>query len=152
MAARSARLALVRSLIASGRVRSQEHLAALLAERGVAASQGTLSRDLRDLGVLKGPDGYTLHGPPEPNAAQAASRELRRAVRERMLSADRAGSLVVLRTAPGHASALAVEIDRAGPEGVVGTVAGDDTVFVATASPARAARFTRTIRSIAGAA
>ncbi|GJQ30366.1 MAG: arginine repressor [Phycisphaerae bacterium] len=147
MPAKAARHAVIRRLIAEGAVRSQEHLADLLSREGVAASQGTLSRDLRDLGVLKGPDGYTLASPGE--ARGEAPRELQRAIRERLLSVDQAGSLVVLRTAPGHASALAVEVDRSRPAGVVGTVAGDDTVFVAAGSPAKAHRLTGMIRALA---
>ncbi len=147
MPSRPTRHALIRAHIASGKVRSQEQLAALLAGAGCRASQGTISRDLRDLGVLKGADGFTMPGPGESRTTPP--KELQRAVRERLLSADRAGSIVVLRTAPGHASALAVEVDRARPEGVVGTVAGDDTVFVATASPAKAARIARLVKSLA---
>lgn len=147
MPSRPTRHALIRAHIATGKVRSQEQLGALLAAANCIASQGTISRDLRDLGVLKGADGYSLPGPGESRATPP--KELQRAVRERLLSADRAGSIVVLRTAPGHASALAVEVDRARPEGVVGTVAGDDTVFVAAASPAKAARIARLVKSLA---
>ncbi|CAG0982505.1 Arginine repressor [Phycisphaerales bacterium] len=136
----------IRELIASRRVHSQEELGALLASEGLHATQGTLSRDLRELGVLKGPEGYSLPG--QTPVREQAPRELERAIRERLVSARQAGNLVILRTAPGHASALAVEVDRAQPEGAVGTVAGDDTVFVAAPSPAKAARLTRLLLSL----
>lgn len=128
-------------------VPNQDRLQRLLAARGVEVTQATLSRDLRDLNVYKGAGGYVLNAqPPEVGPAKP---ELERAFRTFMLSATQAGNLVILRTRPGHASPLASEIDRVQIAGVLGTIAGDDTVFLATASPSRARALTRQARSIA---
>lgn len=127
-------------------VPNQDRLAALLKERGVVVTQATLSRDLRDLNVFKGPLGYVL--------GQAGAEigvgnpQIESAVKLYMLSAAAAGSLVVFRTRPGHASPLASEIDRSGITGVAGTIAGDDTIFVAATSPARARSLVRLCRQI----
>jgi transcriptional regulator of arginine metabolism len=94
-------------------------------------TQATVSRDLREIGVVKGPGGYLLPG--KVVGAEGGD-ELSRAAREYLLEAEPAGTIAVLRTGAGQASALALRIDRAGMEDIVGTVAGDDTVFVATRS------------------
>jgi transcriptional regulator of arginine metabolism len=73
---------------------------------------------------------------------------LRRAIQTYLLMAKRAGNLVVLKTGPGQAAALALEIDRASPKDLVGTVAGDDTIFVAASSPNKAARLARAFESM----
>ena len=148
MAQKPRRLTLIRTMLLRERVESQEHLARLLAERGVEVTQATLSRDLHALGVLKGPDGYTL--PERAGPGETAHSDLGRAARMYVLAALRGGNLVVLRTGPGHAHALALEIDRAEPQGVLGTIAGDDTVFVAAGTPADASKFLRLVRSLAG--
>ena len=85
------------------------------------------------MGVLKGPRGYVL---PDaalfvPDAAPEASVSV---IRSHVLTAIVADSIVVLHTAPGHADVVAVELDRWPPRGVVGCIAGDDTVFLATTS------------------
>jgi len=146
MPPKARRHARIRELLAARRVVNQDELAHLLSADGIPATQATLSRDLRELGVLKGPGGYTLPGTAPTRETHA--KELQRAVREHLVGAGQAGNLVVLRTAPGHAPALALEIDRARPDGAVGTVAGDDTVFVATPSPGKALRLLRTLQSL----
>lgn len=145
-----------------GPVQSQEQLRELLAESGIDVTQGTLSRDLRSLGVVKGPAGYILPGGlvglgPAPRLGDrpagprlTLTRELEIAVREHLVAVDTASNIVVLRTPPAHAAAIADAIDRFPPKGVVGTVAGDDTTFVAVKSPAVATRLARYFRSLAG--
>ncbi|MFO0832728.1 MAG: hypothetical protein U0637_12915 [Phycisphaerales bacterium] len=145
MNARARRLGAIRTLLHTAHPRSQEELCRLLARDGVEATQATLSRDLRELGVLKGPEGYILpaaNGTPHPHETP---RTLARAVKGAMIDARAAGTLIVIRTQAGHASALALEIDRAGLAGVIGTVAGDDTIFVAAASGRTASRIARTL-------
>ena len=106
-------------LIRAKPVGTQEDLRALLEGAGVAATQSSVSRDLEELGVVKQHGHYTL-----PRANGNASRGL--------LSLDHAGdSLIVARTFPGLASAVAVEIDAAAIPEVVGTIAGEDTIFIA---------------------
>ncbi len=134
-------------VVASGVIRTQEQLRALLKEAGVRATQGTLSRDLRELGVAKGPGGYSI--PSAPSARSQA--QLGEVLAARMVSAEVAGTLVILRTDPGNAQSIAVLLDSAPPLGVAGTLAGDDTVFIATRSTRDAVAVHRTLRHLAGA-
>lgn len=107
------------SLIRAKPIGTQEDLRALLERSGVAATQSSVSRDLEELGIVKQHGHYTL---PRANGASARG----------LLSLDQAGdSLVVARTLPGLASAVAVEIDAAALADVVGTIAGEDTIFIA---------------------
>ena len=85
--------------------------------------------DLRELGVAKGAGGYRLPGQ-EPGSGDAG-RTLHRSLEREMLAADCAAAMVVLRTQPGHANSLAIEIDRTNWPEIVGTIAGDDAIFVA---------------------
>ncbi len=147
MSIKTRRQSRLRDLLASQHLRSQEEIAAVLSRDGIEATQATLSRDLRELGVLKGPEGYML---PSPGAnREPARRELQRALSSFMVSARRAVNLVVVRTGAGQAPALASEIDRAGLDGAVGTVAGDDTIFVATATATQATRIVKLFQELA---
>ena len=107
------------SLIKAKPVGTQEDLRALLERTGTPATQSSVSRDLEELGVVKHHGHYTL-----PRTNGAATRGL--------VSLDQAGvSLVIARTVPGLASAVAVEIDAAAIQEIVGTIAGEDTIFIA---------------------
>jgi len=111
------------SLIQAKPIGTQEDLRALLDRAGVPATQSSVSRDLEELGVVKQHGHYTL---PRANGASARG----------LLSLDQAGdSLVIARTLPGLASAVAVEIDAAALDDVVGTIAGEDTIFIAVRGP-----------------
>lgn len=115
-------------------VRSQAELRELLAGRGVDVNQGTLSRDLRDLGVLKGKDGYAL--PEVPGASpENAHRSLWHAVKTWLVDATPAENLVVLHTPAGGANPLGLALDHAGLPEVIGTIAGDDTVLAICRDP-----------------
>ena len=107
------------SLIRARPIGTQGELAAHLERAGVAATQSSVSRDLEELGIVKHRGHYT-----QPRVTGAAARGL--------LSLDMAGDvLVVARTDPGLASAVAVEIDGAAIAEIVGTIAGEDTIFIA---------------------
>jgi transcriptional regulator of arginine metabolism len=126
-------------------VRSQAELAVLLEAAGVHVTQGTLSRDLEELGAVKlrTPDGglpvYVVPEDGSPltarGAVDAPPHRLARLVGELMTSADVSANLVVLRTLPGAAQYLASALDRAGLPEVLGTIAGDDTVLVVSRDP-----------------
>ena len=106
-------------LIRAKPIGTQEDLRALLERGGVPATQSSVSRDLEELGVVKQHGHYTL---PRTNGNAARG----------LLSLDHAGdSLIIARTVPGHASPVAVEIDAAAMPEVVGTIAGEDTIFIA---------------------
>jgi len=130
-------------------VHSQEELQHRLAERGFAVAQPTLSRDLKDLGLAKTPSGYVAPDPGDSSFDPAAFRgrlkekqeeRLNRAVDEFVLSVARAGTLVVVKTPPAAAHPVARAIDEASLAGAVGTIAGDDTIFLAAENGEAAAR------------
>jgi transcriptional regulator of arginine metabolism len=127
---------------------SQEQLQALLERDGIRATQATLSRDLRELGVVKGPAGYSLPGEGAP--ARRDGKELAHTLKSYLTSVDRGGNLLVLRTGPGRAQPVALELDNARLEGVLGTVAGDDTIFVAAKSNEQAGHLLRFFKTAAG--
>jgi transcriptional regulator of arginine metabolism len=124
----------IRDLVARRRVRTQQELAAALRERGFRATQATISRDVAELGLIKvNRDGILAYALPPRLAETEASGEerLRILVRDLPFEVHEAGLLLVVRTLPGSAHALANALDRSRWPEVVGTVAGDDTVFLA---------------------
>lgn len=143
------RLSIIRDILERQQPRNQRDLLDLLSRASIGSTQATLSRDLRELGVLKGPDGYELPRIGGTEHRDQTSNELRRALNTFGLSVKRAGSLVVIRTGPGQAAPLALEIDRSSVRDVIGTVAGDDTIFVATQSPNKATRLVRAFENMA---
>jgi transcriptional regulator of arginine metabolism len=152
MVAQKARRARVISeIIAGSVVQSQEQLREMLRAHGIEATQATLSRDLRELGVVKTAAGYAL---PEPGHERVGRGErqhqVERGIKNHLVDADTAGNLAVLKTNPGNAQALAVVLDGAGVDGVVGTLAGDDTIFLACKSGERARSIVHRFRTLAG--
>jgi transcriptional regulator of arginine metabolism len=144
------RRARVAALIGGQQVWSQQELAVLLKRReGVAVTQATLSRDLTELGVVKGPQGYMLPGTVPGMVPEARDATLGAALRQHFLSATRGGTMVIVRTPVGHANSLAVELDRAGMSGVLGTIAGDDTIFIASRDADSAIQLVRTLERLA---
>ena len=148
MGAASRRRAL-RRLIAEHAVHSQEDLLRLLAARGHRVSQSTVSRDLEAIGAHKvqegsGPTRYAVEGLPA-----AHSPELAAALALHMTGLAASGNLVVLHTPPGTADLVALALDQAGLPGVLGTVAGDDTVLVVAAEGTSGAALAQTLEEIA---
>jgi transcriptional regulator of arginine metabolism len=133
------------ALLEHERVRNQADLLSRLADAGHEVNQATLSRDLRDLGAVKGPDGYEL--PQAPLSPQTAQQSLWHAVHTWLVGATAAQNLVVMRTPAGGAQALGVAIDRAALPGVVGTIAGDDTLLAVCADAGRARSLVRQLGS-----
>ena len=128
-------------------IHSQEALAERLSARGWKVAQPTLSRDLRELGLAKSASGYARPGvaPPDGQRGQRETHlaQLERTVREFVISATAAGTLVVLRTPPAGAHPVARALDEAALGEIIGTIAGDDTIFLATASSQKAQRLAR---------
>jgi transcriptional regulator of arginine metabolism len=125
---------LVARLLAEQQVTSQPQLVELLAAAGTPTTQATVSRDLEDLGAVKvrvpgsGRSAYAI--PELPKDQVAPSEHLHRVLGEWVVEVKYSANLVVLRTPPGCAHVVASAIDRSGMAGVMGTVAGDDTVIV----------------------
>ena len=117
-------------------ITSQSQLVELLAAEGIVATQATVSRDLEELGAVKVrvPGGDLVYAIPElPTARIAPEDHLRRVLGDWVVEVAHSANLVVVRTPPGSAHVVGSALDRAGLEGVVGTVAGDDTILVVAA-------------------
>jgi transcriptional regulator of arginine metabolism len=140
----------VLALVQQRSIRSQAELQELLRKQGIAVNQATLSRDLRQLGLVKGPAGYAVPAATAPPAG--ADLALLHAVQEWLLGAKPAQNLVVLRTPAGGAQPLAVALDRAAIPDVLGSIAGDDTVLLVTQGPRAARRIARHVSSLSGGA
>jgi transcriptional regulator of arginine metabolism len=111
-------------LIRSKRINTQEELALELGKMGIAATQVTLSRDIRDLRLVKTREGYQEMAPEETGPAFALL------AAEFLLDVLIAQNLVILKTSPGHANSVAVALDHENWAEVVGTIAGDDTILL----------------------
>ena len=128
-------------LVRERELSTQSELADALREAGHEAVQTTVSRDVAELGLVKvrGESGRLVYRPPEerdPGRMMRLANELRRVA----TSLDSTGNLVIVRTPPGYANALARAIDEAAHPDVAGTVAGDDTIFVAARDAVPGAR------------
>ena len=135
-------------ILHDGKASSQQEIVDALRAAGHDVTQATVSRDLQDVGATKvrvnGHFVYRLpdelpHGP-----GDLMTRNLTRTLEEFAIAVRPAAAMVVVITAPGHASAVARAIDLAGLDEVAGTIAGDDTIFVATNSEANARRLSDT--------
>ena len=136
MATKAQRRQRLIELITDSPIRNQQMLQSRLALEGISVTQATLSRDLSDMGVLKSPDRYLP--PPDAAIERPGGRAVGRSLEQSLLSIDFGAAVVVLRTPPGHADALAIELDRERSDDVLGTIAGDDTIFIAVRDRSRA--------------
>lgn len=144
------RLAAIAELVQSHRVASQEHLRELLAQRGFDVAQATLSRDIRELRLVKGADSegrmhYTL-----PTDEREGAPTLSRLLPALFLSAEGTGNLLVVKTMIGGAQAVAEALDWAEWPEVLGTLAGDDTILVILRDAAHTATVQQRIEDLAG--
>jgi transcriptional regulator of arginine metabolism len=138
----------IRRLLRSRRVSTQQELAELLAAQGIEVTQATLSRDLAELGVLRvsRPEGAVY----ELEAVNAQANPLLQELADAVLSMRENESLVVLRTRPGMASAVALALDNARMPECLGTLAGDDTIFATPARGVATRRLAQQIRNLFG--
>ena len=111
-------------------VASQEELRVKLAARGIEATQATISRDLKTLGLVKRAGDGAYVRPGTQRSSPATEEQLRRVVAAQVRTIERVGNLVLLRTDPGQAQGVAVLMDRASVPEVAGTIAGDDTILI----------------------
>ena len=133
------RLAAIRQLVEHEPVHSQEGLRQRLASLGFVVTQATLSRDIRELGLVKGgSDGAYQPQPVAEVNGHTAKAMLQRALAAQLLRIDRVQQLVLLRTGLGHAQSLCAALDGAALPDVVGTLAGEDTILVITPDARRA--------------
>lgn len=134
----------IAELLRSQVVSSQGDLVEALNGDGANITQATISRDLRAMGVVKGPTGYL----PIDSAVTAPLVEGDGSLKQHVLSMEPADSLLVVRTRIGHANAVAVMLDRMRLDEMVGTIAGDDTIFIATTGRSAVGRLRRELATI----
>jgi len=121
----------IREIISQKQIQTQTELAAALRSAGFKVTQATVSRDIKELGLIKAPAEkntvrYTLPGTFAP--AQSDNR-LKRLFKDSVISVDYSENLIVIKTLPGEAQGVASAVDRAGWPEIIGTVAGDDTIL-----------------------
>jgi transcriptional regulator of arginine metabolism len=153
MAAKAQRQHRIVRLLEQNSVASQGELVELLAADGIVATQATVSRDLEDLGAVKVrvPGGDTVYAIPQlPKDQPAPEDHLRRVLGEWVGEIAHSANLIVLRTPPGCAHVVGSAVDRAGLDGIIGTVAGDDTVLVIASEKAGGAKVAQRLSDLAG--
>jgi len=131
------------SLIAKHQIATQEDLVARLSRVGIHTTQATVSRDIAELGLVRvggGPDSHYVKSSDGLGAASPAGREerLQRLLRDLPLTVRRGQGIAILTTTPGSANSLASAIDAVAWPELIGTIAGDDTIFAALALHPRA--------------
>jgi len=140
-------------IIERHQVSSQPQLVDLLADEGIAATQATVSRDLDDLGAIKVrvPGGATVYAVPEFVPERVAPvDQLRRVMGEWVADVSHSANLVIVRTPPGCAHVVASALDRSGLDGLLGTVAGDDTMMCVATEAVGGAGLAANLRELAG--
>lgn len=140
----------IRELVSNALVANQDELRRKLRRRGIEVTQATLSRDIHELRLSKGPGGYSL---PSGNGARAASEDdgppsVAEMIESFGLQAQRALNQVVVRTVMGGAQPVAAALDREGWREVLGTIAGDDTVLVICPDVRRASEAETRLRTM----
>ncbi len=133
-------------LLKTQRVATQAELCRKLSRRGIRVTQATISRDIEELGLVKTRHGYRLPDAPEPAAPPYPT--LRIILKEFVREVGVAANLVVVKTNPGNAHSVAVGLDAAEWAEIVGTVAGDDTIFIATPGAREAAAVRKKIQAL----
>jgi transcriptional regulator of arginine metabolism len=127
MITKKARQGRILEIVRKCSVRSQGELSSMLSTENVPVTQSTLSRDIRELGLIKVRGKYQS---PEDMLPPARNEHLRRALEQYVLSTGVSGNIVVVKTSPGNAHSVGVVLDAAQWPEVMGTIAGDDTIFV----------------------
>ncbi|HEX5014883.1 MAG TPA: hypothetical protein VFV72_12080 [Candidatus Limnocylindrales bacterium] len=141
----------IRDLVDQRPIRTQQELASALRERGFRTTQATISRDVAELGLVKasreGTNAYAL--PPRLVEAEASGEDrLRKLIGDLPIELREAGLLLIIKTLPGSAHPIAAALDRARWPEVAGSIAGDDTVFVACPDRASLRRVKRRLSQL----
>ena len=144
MNSKNTRQAMILEIIRSRRVESQESLSALLSDEGMDVAQTTISRDIRELGLVKVRGCWQSEAAPVSTCTIA----LRSAFEQFVIRTDVAGNIVVVHTSAGNAHSVCVALDAAGWPEVAGTIAGDDTIFILTRNPDDCEELLKRIREL----
>lgn len=127
MITKTARQGRILEIVRKHSIRSQEELSSFLRDGDIPVAQSTLSRDIRELGLIKVRGRYQSRENMLPGAENG---HLRRTLAQYVLSAGISGNIVAIKTSPGNAHSVCVVVDAAQWPEVLGTVAGDDTIFI----------------------
>jgi transcriptional regulator of arginine metabolism len=145
------RQALIRDIVSHEPIRNQEQLRRRVKAGGYDVTQATLSRDIREIGLVKGGADGAYQAPGEPaTSSLTATSLLQRALAEYLARVDQVQQLLVLRTGPGQAQLLGVALDQARLPEIVGTIAGDDTILVIAPDTRRARTLVKRLEDFAG--
>ena len=149
---KQARQTRIRELLNGQAIDTHEKLAAVLQEQNIDVSQSTLSKDLRELGVVRVPqaDGGFRYTLPEAGATLRDRHVLERELQDYLVQAEQAANLVIVKTLSGHAHSVCESIDRIGWSEVAGTIAGENTIFVAARSEREAAQILTHLSEVCG--
>jgi transcriptional regulator of arginine metabolism len=148
MLMKARRQPVILELVEREAITSQEQLRAQLRARGIETTQATLSRDIRELGLVKRAADGAYRRAGSQSAAGDPEVTLRRAVEGYLRSLEVVDQLLVLKTDPGQAQPLAIAIDRANLPGIAGTIGGDDTILVICRSSNDASTFMQRLRAM----
>ena len=140
-----ARRAKVISLVKAGKITSQSDLVKELKKAGFPVTQTTASRDLDEIGAVRGRDGYTISDSDDGSFARSMPLP-----GDLIISVESSGNLAVVRTPPGGAQLLASSLDHSGIKSIIGTIAGDDTVLVVSAKASGGAELAKELRAYQG--
>jgi transcriptional regulator of arginine metabolism len=137
---------LIRQVVEDRPVPSQDDLRRALKKQGMSVTQATLSRDMRELGIYKTPEGYAL--PQNGHLAEAPVPSAARLIREFVLEVREAQNLLVVKTSVGSAQPVAAALDAEGWPEMVGSLGGDDTILIISATKKSAAKLAERIREM----
>jgi transcriptional regulator of arginine metabolism len=145
------RQAVILQLLDRDAIHNQEQLRLGLERLGIPATQATISRDIKELGLVKrAVDGAYQRPNAPPPPVPAGANGCMRVIGDWVTEVTRVQQLVVLKTPPGQANPTALAIDHAQMPGIVGTIAGDDTILVILRDPRRASEFEGRVRAATG--
>lgn len=139
-------------IISSHSIETQEQMAAALGLAGFAVTQATVSRDIKDLGLIKipGENNTSIYALPAGGSTPSGEARLKRLIIESVRKIDFSENIVVVKTIPGHAQGVAGAMDQAQWSGVIGTVAGDDTILIVVKPKSAVEDIIRRFREISG--
>lgn len=142
----------IRELLYRRTIDTHEKLAEVLQQQGIEVSQSTLSKDLREIGVVRVPqaDGGFRYTLPEAGSTLRDLHILERELQDFLVQTEQVINMVLVRTASGHAQSVCEAIDRIGWTEVAGTLAGENTIFIVTRSEQDAAQLVDKINAVCG--
>ncbi len=145
---KTSRQSVILDIIAQEDIETQGQLLEALRVRGVSSTQATVSRDIKELRLVKeiGPSGRYRYAQADQDETNEASRRLEEIFREGCVGFDHALHTVVVKTLPGLASAVCASIDAMGDDSILGSVAGDDTAIIVLRNAASAERLCAQLR------